>query len=483
MKVLIASSEVHPYSKTGGLADVAGALSKWLARAGAEVVLVTPLYRGIRERHPEMRHFDYQLDLPMGGGDRVQAQVYRLQPCPRLEILFVDQPGFYGRPELYQEHGQGYEDNGARFIFFSKCVVHLARYLTFQPSVVHVHDWQTGLVPLMIQDQQWRGGWTNAPATCLTIHNLTYQGVFASADYELTGLPWDCWMTGVEFYGAMNCLKAGIAHADVLTTVSPRHAREILTEPFGCGLDGILRQRQDRLIGILNGVDYDEWMTRGNPALRHSYSRGDLRGKAREKADLQREFGLPVRSGVPLFGNISRLVGQKGSDLMVGALEEMLSADLQFVQLGSGIPELERAFEQLAAMHREQVGVRIGYDHALSHRIEAGCDFFLMPSRFEPCGLNQMYSLRYGTIPIVRATGGLDDSVTDITEDPEAPNGIKFREASVRALAHAMRKGLALYANPVALRRYRRNAMAANFSWQRTTQDYLKVYRRVVGMF
>jgi starch synthase len=481
MNVMVASSEVHPYSKTGGLADMTGALAKALARAELEVALVTPLYRGVREQFPEMRLMDYDLKLPLGAW-RVRAGVYRLQPMPRLTVYFVDQPGFFDRPHLYQEHGADYADNAARFIFFSKCVTHLARYLPAPPALVHLHDWQTGLVPLLIRHQQGRGGWDRAPATCLTLHNLAFQGVFAPTEYALTNLPLDAWQPGVEFYGAMNCLKAGISHADVVTTVSPRYAREILTERFGFGLDGVLRQRQDVLTGILNGVDYDEWKTVGNPYLRHAYTADNLRGKSLEKAALQRALGLPVRGRLPLFGNISRLVDQKGSDLILGALGHLASCDLQFVQLGTGMVHLENAFTELARQQPEKVAVHIGYDNALAHRIEAGCDFYLMPSRYEPCGLNQLYSMRYGTIPIVRTTGGLDDSVTDASEDPDSANGIEFRDATVPALVEAIEKALAVYAQPAALRRLQRQAMHADFSWAKTAREYIRLYRRFTGL-
>jgi starch synthase len=299
----------------------------------------------------------------------------------------------------------------------------------------------------------------------------------------LTNLPWDYFHDeGVEFYGMMNCLKAGICFADMITTVSPRYAREIMTEAFGCGLDGSLRRRQSSLLGILNGVDYSEWNTADNPYLTHAYSSRDLRGKDAEKLALQRDMGLPEDVRVPLFGNVTRLVDQKGSDILLGALEEMLSAELQFVLLGSGSSDLEKAYQDLRRRHPHKVATRIGYDHPLAHRIEAAADFYLMPSRFEPCGLNQMYSLRYGTIPIVRITGGLDDSVVDAAEDLERANGIKFSEHSSRALAKAMRKALILYQNPKLLRRYRKNAIAADFSWERTTGEYLQVYQRLLGI-
>ena len=480
MRLLLASSEVHPYSKSGGLADMVAALAKALGRAGHQVGVVTPLYRGIRERFADVRWLDYHINLPLGQ-EWHRAEVWTLQPSQGVTFYFIHRPEFYDRPSLYSEGGRDYAGNAQRFIFFSKCVAHLARYLPWQPELVHVHDWQAGLVPLMILHQLGREGWANAPRTCLTIHNLAYQGNFPRVQYELTNLPQDYFNTdGVEFWGYMNCLKAGISYADLLTTVSPRYAREITTLEFGCGLDAVLRARQDSLIGILNGVDYDEWNTNNNACLKHAYSVDDLSGKAANKADLQKELGLPVAAQTPLFGSITRLADQKGVDIQLGALEEMLASDMQFALLGSGSPEFERAYSGLAARYPAKVAVRLGYNHALSHRIEAGSDFFLMPSRFEPCGLNQMYSQRYGTIPIVRVTGGLDDTVRDLTEDEVSADGIKFREYSVRALAKAMRKAMVLYQTPALFEQMRVNAMRADFSWGRTGSEYVDAYNRIM---
>jgi starch synthase len=321
------------------------------------------------------------------------------------------------------------------------------------------------------------------PPTCLTIHNLAYQGTFPAADYSLTNLPMDYFNPNdVEFYNQMNCLKAGIVHADLITTVSPRYAREITTPEFGCGLDGLLRNRRISLVGILNGVDYDEWSTTDNSFLPHPYSAENLRGKIDNKLELQRELGLPLNETIPMFGSVTRLADQKGIDIQVGAREEMLGANMQFVLLGSGSGVFEHAYRDLARRYPTKVAIKIGFDQGLSHRIEAGSDFFLMPSRFEPCGLNQMYSLRYGTIPIVRITGGLDDSVVDINEDPDHADGIKFSEYSSRALAKAIRKALALYAEEELLQQYRLNAITADFSWERTAQQYTaEVYERVLS--
>ena len=482
MKVLLASSEVHPYSKTGGLADMVGALAKSLAKAGVQVGLVTPLYKGILENFPDIHRFDWGIDLPLGTR-RVQAEILQREWKPGLTVYFVHQPDLFHRAELYQEKGVDYPDNAERFIFFSKSVTHLARYLPCKPELVHVHDWQAGLVPLMIRHQRERAGWGAAPRTCLTVHNLAYQGVFPARFYEVSNLPLEYFHPdAVEFYGAMNCLKAALCYADMITTVSPRYAREILTEAFGCGLDGVLRRRRHSLVGILNGVDYTEWRTDENPFLPQAFTLRDLRGKEAAKLALQREMGLPPAPEIPLFGNISRLVEQKGSDLLLGALAEMLATTMQFVLLGGGSPMLEKAFQDLSRRYPDKVAVRIGYDHPLSHRIEAGCDFFLMPSRFEPCGLNQMYSLHYGTIPIVRATGGLDDSVIDLTEDLEQANGIKFYECSERALTKAIRKALVLYQEPGLLRQFRENAMSADFSWERTAGEYIEVYRQSLAI-
>ena len=482
MKILLASSEVHPFSKTGGLADMAGAMGKALARAGHEARIVTPLYRGIRERFPQMRRVDWYFDLPLGNR-RVQATFWSLEMEKGLLVYFIAQPDFFDRPALYHENNISYADNADRFIFLSKCVAHLARYLPWRPDIVHVHDWQTALVPALILHQERTEGWGNPPPTCLTIHNLAYQGIFPPGAFALTNLPPDFFtIEGAEFYGHLNCLKAGIMFADVITTVSPRYAREIMTEEFGYGLDGLLRRRRNRFRGILNGVDYDEWNPAHDPFLPSAYTITRLAGKAVCKLALQKEVGLPERGEVPLFATISRLADQKGVDIQLGALEEMLSTDMQFILLGNGASTYERGYSELARRFPAKAAARVDYDERLAHRIEAACDFYIMPSRFEPSGLNQMYSLRYGAIPIVRATGGLDDSVVDLMEDTKRANGIKFREYSARALAKAIRKALALYQQPDLLRQYQHNAMKTVFPWEQTVQEYLEVYELAQGL-
>jgi starch synthase len=481
MRILLASSEVHPFSKTGGLADMVIALGKSLAAAGHRVGIVTPLYRGIRKKFPAIKPAYFKLDVPLGFTG-VRGELHQLEMAPNLTIYFVDQPHFFDRAALYGEAGKDYPDNSARFVYLSKCVVQVARHIYWRPELVHIHDWQVGPVPLLIRDQDWHGLWRNAPAVVLTIHNLAYQGGFAREDFHLLNLPWHYFHPGgVEFYTGFNFLKTAIVYSDMLTTVSPRYAHEITTEAYGCGLEGVLRTREADLVGILNGVDYSEWNTIKNPHLTFPYSVEDLAGKKQLKAALQAEMGLPVRDDVPLFGTVGRLAEQKGIDIQVAALEEMLASDMQFVLLGSGQPEYETAIRELAERYPTKMAAKIGYDHALAHRIEAGCDFFIMPSKFEPCGLNQMYSLHYGTIPIVRATGGLDNSVIDITEDETLADGVKFQEYSGRALAKAIRKALTLFAHPELMEHYRKNGMTQDFSWEHTTAEYLKVFERALA--
>src|SRR5471032_1922628 len=322
MKILLASSEVHPFSKTGGLADMVGALGKALAHAGHEARIVTPLYRGIREKFPAMRRMDWQFNLPLGAKWE-QWNLLSREVKKGLTVYFVEHPAFFDRAGIYFETNVSYADNDARYIFFSKCVANLARYLPWQPDVVHVHDWQAALVPALILHQKRAGAWENPPPTCLTIHNLAYQGTFPASAFALTNLPAEFFTPdGAEFYGQLNCLKAGIIYADVITTVSPRYAREIMTEALGCALDDRLRQRQKQLFGILNGVDYGEWNTTENSFLPHAYSVNRLAGKAASKLALQKELGLPERKDAPLFGTISRLTEQKGVVVELGALAE-----------------------------------------------------------------------------------------------------------------------------------------------------------------
>ncbi|MSR42445.1 MAG: glycogen synthase GlgA [Pedosphaera sp.] len=477
MKILMASSEVHPFSKTGGLADMVGALSKTLAALGHEVGVLTPLYRGLRERFPAMERVDWALRLPLGG-QMIEATLWKLPLGQTETIYFVDQPEFFDRAGLYGEAGDAFADNAERFLFFSKCAAYMACHFPWQADVLHLHDWHTAPTALLVNHHKWREGLRTAPRVCLTLHNVAYQGQFIGNTFGLLNLPWDYFHAdGAEFYGGFNFLKAGIVYADLLTTVSPRYAREI-TLDLGHGMEGVLRKRAAALTGILNGVDYGEWRTEDNPHLPHPFNATNLRGKSRNKLALQKELGLPVEPGTPIFASVTRLAEQKGMDILLPALEEMLAAhEMQFVLLGSGDPAIEQSFRVLAERFPTKVVAQIGYDTRLSHRIEAGSDFFLMPSRYEPCGLNQMYSLRYGAIPIVRRTGGLDDSVVDFNDDPLHANGVKFDELTAPALANAIRKALRIYADKELLNLLRRRGMTADFSWEQSAHEYLSVFQ------
>jgi starch synthase len=412
----------------------------------------------------------------------VHGSIQTLKTAEGVTVYFVDQPEYFGhRPGIYNDAAGDYPDNCERFIFLSRAAVNLARYLPLpvRPEILHAHDWQTALIPLLVHHGRTREVWLKSPKTLFTIHNLAYQGRYEGPRYRSAGLPWDYFHTeGAEFHGDFNLLKAGVVFTDLVTTVSPSYAEEIKTVEHGCGLDGLLRRRAESLVGILNGVDYDEWNTTANPHLPAAYSAANLSGKDQCKAAVQLEYGLPIRPEVPLFGTVGRLADQKGHDIQLGALEVMLEEDMQFILLGSGAKEFEEGYRMLMEKFPGKVACRFGFDQGLSHRIEAGCDFFLMPSRFEPCGLNQMYSLRYGDIPVVRATGGLIDSVVDINEDAHRADGVKFRDYSAAALTKAICKALALYKETQLFAHYRQNGMAADFSWERTCQEYVKIYRR-----
>lgn len=485
MHVLLATSELNPYSKTGGLADMVSALAGALARpasgSGLRVSVVTPLYRGMAQAHPGIEPTLWRLAVPMGDS-LVEGRFHRRVVSANLTLWFVEQSGFFDRPGLYAEANRDYADNAARFLFLSRAALILARHLPDPPQVLHAHDWQTGLIPILARHAHLHAGWAQPPRTVFTIHNLAFQGSFPAASWGLTGMPAN-WLhlESALHFDRVNFMKAGLTQADAITTVSPTYAREILTPEYGCGLEGLLLKRYNDLTGILNGVDHEEWTPGSDPVLPAPFSADDPAGKALCKAALQRELGLPQDPALPLFANISRLTDQKGSSLIVEAVRNLLTSgeSLQLAILGSGEKALENAFRDLAKRFPDQVAARIGFDAALSHRIEAGADFYLMPSRFEPCGLNQLYSLRYGAIPVVRATGGLQDSVVDPRENAARATGVKFTPYTEGALRKAILKALALWKEPAWLRHIRHNGMTADFSWEKQSTEYIALYESV----
>lgn len=481
-KILFASSEIHPLIKTGGLADVSASLPAALARRGQSVRLVMPAYQASLNK---LESIKVVASIPVRGyHSPVQILESRL-PQTDLIIWLVDSPTHFARDGVYsQPDGTDWPDNAARFAVFCRAVVALAlgeASLDWQPDVVHCHDWQTGLVPALLADQPSR------PVCVFTIHNLAYQGLFDYATFQALDLPSSLWnIDGLEFYGQMSFMKAGLMFADHLTTVSPTYAREICEPEFGCGLEGLLqlRHQQGRLSGILNGIDTESWNPATDPLISRQYSAKTLRFKADNKTALQQRFFLPPKHDVMLVGLISRLVSQKGIDLALTALQKLLDedVDVQVVCLGSGDKSLEQGLRVLQARHPDKVAVTIGYDETLAHQIEAGSDLFLMPSRFEPCGLNQMYSLRYATLPLVRATGGLADTVVDADETNRkagTANGFSFDEPTPAALLSALKRALALFAHPRLWRKIKLTAMQSELGWDAKARQYVELYSRL----
>jgi starch synthase len=464
VKIAVVTSEVMPFSKTGGLADVCGALPGEFEKAGHEVRVVSPLYRGVKARGPEPTGIVVRVPL----GATVEAGVARIG-----RHWFLEHDSFYGREGLYGTPKGDYPDNAARFAMLSRGALELFRETKWIPDVIHVHDWQTSLVPIYLKTIYAKE--FARSRSVLTVHNLAYQGVFWHLDMPLFGLDWALFnWRELEFFGKVNLLKGGIVFADAITTVSPTYAKEIQTRLQGCGLDGVLAQRTDRLFGILNGIDTTEWDPATDKHLPATYSTRSMEGKAACKKALQEKLGLPVRPDVPIFGFIGRLAEQKGIDLLVGAAEYLTQLDLQMVILGSGEARYQTPLKRLGTIYKKRLAVSITFDEALAHLIEAGSDFFLMPSRYEPCGLNQMYSLRYGTVPIVRRTGGLADTVDD------GRNGILFQPYTVDGLVGAVERAMALWARRDAYAFIQFEGMRQDHSWAGSAQKYLELFDRLV---
>ena len=479
LRVVHVAAEVSPYAKTGGLGDVLGALPPALARAGIEVSVVLPGYRAL--------HRVATLQ-PVG---RVTARVSShvaettiaaVEGAP-VPTFAVDAPAF-DRPALYGEGGHDYPDNAERFVLFCRAALEWLRGRAEPPDVIHVHDWQAALVPvLLVADRDALYPELRGTHAAITIHNLAYQGRFWEADWHLLNLDRRFFSPELlEFYGYINFLKGGLVAADTITTVSPRYAEEIRTPAFGEGLDGVLRARTADVVGILNGVDYGTWSPDVDRLLPARYDAADLAGKARCKAALQAELGLDVAEAAPLCAVISRLAEQKGIDLVAEVAEELLAtSDVQLVVLGSGDPRLEGALTGLAERTPRRVAVRLGFDDPLAHRIEAGADVFLMPSRYEPCGLSQLYSLRYGTVPVVHATGGLVDTVEDYDPTTDRGTGFVFRAFGRGPFLDAIRRALALRQDGARWTALRRRGMACDFSWDASAVRYRALYDAVLA--
>jgi starch synthase len=484
MNVVLVASEGVPFAKTGGLADVAGALPRALARVGVDARLILPCYRQARDAGVPLKDSGLVLKIPVGPNvleGRVQVGAI---PGSDVPVYLIDRPAFYDRPGLYQRDGVDYADNAERYIFFQRAALETIRALGFHPDVIHANDWQTGLIPVYL-DEFYRDTPVFARTGSLfTIHNMAYQGSFWHWDMPLTGLDWRLFnWRQLEFHNRLNFLKAGLVFADILSTVSPTYAKEIQTPEFGCGFDGLLRARRHDLHGIVNGIDPSVWNPRIDPHLAANYDADTFAtGKAACKAALQRRAGLPERPDVPLFAQIGRLDPQKGWDMLIDIADDLLAGDVQMVVLGVGAPRYHSMLESLAARYPGKLRAFLEFSPPLAHQIEAGADLFLMPSLYEPCGLNQLYSLAYGTIPIVRATGGLADTVIDATDENLArgtATGFAFRDANADGLRGAIHRALTLWPDRAAWSRLVRTAMLADWSWDRVARDYLGLYDEV----
>jgi starch synthase len=481
MRVILASSEVAPYSKTGGLGDVAGALPRALSRIGCDICVVTPRYTGLGAHQGDVvSHetgeplFD-DLRVPFGDGMKY-ATVWRgwMDGAP---VYFIDNTEYFGRGYIY-----GYGDFDAeRFAFFSRAVIELAKRIGGPPDVMHCNDWQTGFIPAYLAKVYASDPFFARTATLFTIHNLAYQGIFDPNLAIKFGFGWDVYQYGMEFHGAANAMKAGIYFSTAVSTVSPKYAQEIQTPEFGVDLDGLLRQRRDSLIGILNGVDYDVWNPETDPNIAANYGIHDLSGKTACKRDLLERYNLPVDLDKPVIAIVSRLTAQKGIDLIAQAVWRMLETGAYFILLGSGAENYVGYFQHVRDTMPAQVGVYFGYNNALAHQIEAGADIFLMPSAYEPCGLNQMYSLKFGAVPIVRGVGGLDDTIRNFEPTTGQGNGFKFYEYSNDRLLEKFYESLMVYYDPETWRKLQLNGMREDFSWHSSAHNYLTAYRQIVA--
>lgn len=484
MHVVMATAEAIPFAKTGGLADVCGSLPLVLAARGHTVSLFMPAYRKALQSGIAYSdsHVSFVVDI---AGRSVAARILKSSLAPGVDVYLVDQPVYFDRDQLYGDQHGDYRDNCERFCFFSKCVVEAIERLQLSVDILHCHDWQTGLIPAYHKTNFGKLHWYQNAANMMTIHNMAYQGRFWQHDMPLTGLDWRYfnWQQ-MEFYGDLNLLKTGIAFADIVTTVSPTYAKEIQTPAFGCGLDGVLRSKGNRVLGIVNGVDYRVWDPSEDKHIAQSYSTSDWKtGKRACKEELQRTLGLPIRPEVPMIGLVGRLAEQKGWDLVKPLLQDWVDqVDVQWAILGNGETRFAEALAELATRRSDRVGVRLEFSDALAHKIEAGSDIFLMPSRYEPCGLNQLYSLRYGTIPVVHATGGLIDTVVNCnpsTLDAQTATGFSFDSYDLDSLKQCLQTAMETYSRqPDVWDTLVVRGMSQDWSWTNSAAAYEIAYQR-----
>jgi len=488
MHILLATSEAVPFAKTGGLADVAGALPIALAKLGHKVTLMLPAYRTARKANLPLQPTEVVFSFTMGARNVNGRLLETRLPGSDVTVYLVEQDDYYDRDGLYRSGNEDFKDNCERFVFFNRAVLETIRHLDTPVDVLHANDWQTGLLPAYLKiDYRGVPGYEQI-ATLLTIHNMAYQGQFWHWDMLLTGLDWKYfnWQQ-LEFFGKLNLLKAGLVFADAINTVSPRYAEEIQGSEHGCGLEGVLQQRRAILSGIINGVDYSVWNPATDAHLAKNYNADSVaEAKPLCKAALQRTLGLREEPRAPLVGLVGRLVEQKGIDLVTRVMQEWVHrTEIQWAILGTGEPKYEQQLVALAERFPQLVAVKLDFSDPLAHQIEAGADIFLMPSRFEPCGLNQLYSLKYGTVPVVRSTGGLVDTVTDTNEQSltaKTATGFAFHDYSTLGLSEALRRAIDTYeTRPDVWRQLQDTGMRQDWSWDASARKYAELYERILA--
>jgi len=478
MHILMVTPEANPFARSGGLAEGINALARALVRLGHQVSVVLPLYRQVRESGQPISFTGHTLSIPISW-KTLPAEIHRAEIDPRLNFYFIGQDALFNRDGLYGTAYGAFEDNAERFIFFSRAVVEMMEALDLAADICHCHEWQTGLVPVYLRTLYKDHPGLQKLAVVYTVHNVGYQGLFSSFDLPLTGLGWELLSPkGLEFYGKINLMKGGLVFADLLSTVSAKYREEILTPEYGFGLEGLFQERAAELCGILDGVDYSRWDPANDPYLAAAYGPENLAGKKACKAALLRRFGLNLTSERPLIGMTTRFFERKGIDLLENCLYDLMQLGADFVLQGTGEERHQYLLQEISQRHPGQMGLEIGYSDELAHQIIAGADIFLMPSRYEPCGLDQLYSLRYGTIPVVRATGGLDETIQEYTPDTGQGNGFKFAGYTPAALLGAVQRSLAVYQDQAAWQSLMRNNMALDFSWDTVAPEYLELYQR-----
>ena len=486
LRILFVSSEINPFAKTGGLADVSSALPKTIHEMDHEVRLIMPKYGCINERRFTLRDVIRLKNVPvMMGENTIQTSVKSaFLPDTKVQVYFIEYKPYFNRQELYVDPKTKYDypDNAQRFSLFCRGVLETLKILHWQPDIIHCNDWQTSLIPVLLQTEYKQDSFFQKASTLLTIHNLAYQGIFKKEVYPELYLPESLFLLDgpLEFYGKINFLKGGISYADAITTVSEKYSQEIQTDSeYGCGLEGVLKGRKDEIVGILNGIDYNIWNPETDRLINENYGPNSLESKIENKKALLEKNNLIFNESIPVIGMISRLADQKGFDLVAEAIDVLLGLDIQIIILGTGDVRYRTLLEKIHKKFPRKLSINLRFDDEMAHLIEAGSDIFLMPSKYEPCGLNQLYSLKYGTVPVVRNTGGLSDTVQEYNSKEDTGDGFVFNEYSASEMISAIKRAIRLYSDHKAWQRLMKRGMKLDFSWNVSAEKYVRLYTKL----